>query len=202
METIIVEKWGEAMGRIHAASKAYMVNHAFPTWNENRILLQFESVQFNPNLVEKWFKYMEELKKLPASSDSFGLIHGDLHHGNLLCREDAIYVIDFGDSEYHWYAYDVAIAIYHTAQTVIKRERDNFIRHFYEYFMRGYFRGNPDANFAQDINYFIQYRHLYSFTYHTIYADKSQLTEQQLSYLKDMELSLINDEPYLNLAFH
>lgn len=197
----LFERWGEVMGKIHTASKAYMVNNAFPKWNENRILLQLETCQLNPQLIDKWLKYIEELKELPVSSDKFGLIHGDLHHGNLLSSENSISVIDFEDSEYHWYAYDIAVVIYHTAQTVKKRERDTFIRNFYEQFMKGYVRGNPGTNFAQEINYFIQYRHLYSFTYHTIYADKSRLTERQIDYLKYMEMSLINDEPYLNLTF-
>ncbi|MCM3781570.1 phosphotransferase [Neobacillus mesonae] len=198
----LFENWGEAMGHIHTASKAYKANHAFPSWNENKILLQFESAQLPPYLVEKWLKHIEVLKKLPVSSDNFGLIHGDLHHGNLLIRGDSLSVIDFGDSEYHWYAYDIAIVIYHTSQAILKSERNNFVRHFYEEFMKGYVRGNSDTNFLQDINYFIQFRHLYSFTYHSIYADKSQLTEQQLEYLKNMELSLINEEPYLNLTFN
>ncbi|OKP79991.1 hypothetical protein A3844_27690 [Paenibacillus helianthi] len=198
----LFERWGEAMGHIHTASKAYTANHAFPCWNENKILLQFESAQLPTILIEKWFKHIEVLKKLPVSTDNFGLIHGDLHHGNLLIRENSLSIIDFGDSEYHWYAYDLAIVIYHTTQAIIKNERNNFIRRFYQEFMEGYVRGNPDTNFTQDIDYFIQLRHLYSFTYHSIYADKSQLTEQQLKYLKDMELSLINDEPYLHFTFN
>ncbi|ULL16153.1 hypothetical protein DVH26_17850 [Paenibacillus sp. H1-7] len=99
----LFEQWGEAMGQIHAASKAYKANNAFPTWNENKTLLALESLQLHPLLVEKWSKYMNEQKQLPASSDHFELIHGDLHHGNLLLSENALCVIDFGDSEYHWF---------------------------------------------------------------------------------------------------
>ena len=47
----LFEKWGEAMGRIHTASKTYKANHEFPCWNENKILLQFETAQLTPYLI-------------------------------------------------------------------------------------------------------------------------------------------------------
>ncbi|WNS45063.1 phosphotransferase [Paenibacillus sp. MMS20-IR301] len=195
----LFERWGELLGQIHAASQAYTANHVFPKWNESKMLLQLEQAELHPHLAGKWLRYVDELNQMKVSTDRFGLIHGDLHHGNLLINDNVLSVIDFGDCEYHWYAYDVAIVMYHTAQTVGKSEREQFIQAFCNYFMKGYVRGNPGTDVVQDLNYFIQYRHLYSFTYHMMYADKSQLSRQQAEYLQAMEASLLKDEPYLNL---
>ncbi|GIP23167.1 phosphotransferase enzyme family protein [Paenibacillus sp. J22TS3] len=193
------EKWGELMGKIHSASKNYSAKNSRPMWNDNKILIELGALELNPQLIQKWARYNKEFENLPISKDNFGLIHGDLHCGNLIVTNSSVYAIDFGDSEYHWFAYDIAIAIYHTALTVAQPERDEFAKRFFDAFMNGYGRGNTNTDVIKDINYFIEYRHLYSFTYHSLYADKSQLTEQQLKYLKNMELSLINDSPFLTV---
>ncbi|RAT98186.1 phosphotransferase enzyme family protein [Brevibacillus sp. Leaf182] len=110
----------------------------------------------------------------------------------------ALTLLDFGDSEYHWFAYDIAIAVYHTAQTVLKGPaRKEFVHSFFQSFMEGYSRGNPSTVSLSQIDFFIDYRHLFSYAYHSVHADMSQLTDQQHKYLDDMRLSLQNGESYL-----
>lgn len=51
--------------------------------------------------------------------------------------------IDFGDSEFHWFAYDIAIAVYHASQTIKDRAgRDRFASIFFNSFIEGYVMGN------------------------------------------------------------
>ncbi|MFE4712314.1 phosphotransferase enzyme family protein [Paenibacillus sp. NPDC056722] len=197
----LFEKWGELLGRVHLFSKGYSAVHARPHWDQNHLLLNVETLPLNPELIQKWKQYIKELHALPISSDSFGLIHGDLHHGNLLKTGPELTLIDFGDSEYHWFAYDIAIVIYHAALTVPKSERDGFAKNFFSSFMSGYTRANPNTSFFKEIAYFIDYRHLYSFTYHSVHLDKDQLTEEEIRYLNEMEDSLLNNVSFLNLSF-
>ena len=53
------------------------------------------------------------LTALPRDSASWGMIHADLHHGNLLIAGDALSVIDFDDAAFGWYLYDLAVALTH-----------------------------------------------------------------------------------------
>ena len=41
--------------------------------------------------------------------DSFGVIHSDLHPGNVLFHEGSLSVIDFDDTSMGWYLYDLAV---------------------------------------------------------------------------------------------
>jgi Ser/Thr protein kinase RdoA (MazF antagonist) len=46
-------------------------------------------------------------------SATYGMIHADLHPGNLLVGDDALTVIDFDDCAFGWHVYDVAVALWH-----------------------------------------------------------------------------------------
>ncbi len=53
-----------------------------------------------------------ELSSLPTSGDHFGLIHADLHLDNLMADGDELTIIDFDDSGFGWFAYDLAVALH------------------------------------------------------------------------------------------
>ncbi|HEY2481724.1 MAG TPA: phosphotransferase [Caulobacteraceae bacterium] len=53
------------------------------------------------------------LSALPRDRQHFGMIHADLHHGNLLIDGDKLSVIDFDDAAFGWYLYDLAVALVH-----------------------------------------------------------------------------------------
>ena len=53
-----------------------------------------------------------ELAALPTTSDRFGLIHSDLHLGNLMADGDELTVIDFDDAGFGWFAHEIAVALH------------------------------------------------------------------------------------------
>jgi Ser/Thr protein kinase RdoA (MazF antagonist) len=53
------------------------------------------------------------LTALPRDPAHWGMIHADLHHGNLLIAGEALSVIDFDDAAFGWYLYDLAVALTH-----------------------------------------------------------------------------------------
>jgi Ser/Thr protein kinase RdoA (MazF antagonist) len=53
------------------------------------------------------------LAALPRDPQHWGMIHADLHHGNLLIHGEALSVIDFDDAAWGWYLYDLAVALVH-----------------------------------------------------------------------------------------
>lgn len=54
----------------------------------------------------------ETLSKLPKDINSFGMIHADLHSQNVLIQGKNLSVIDFDDSGFGWYGFDLAVAIW------------------------------------------------------------------------------------------
>lgn len=56
---------------------------------------------------------ISRLTKFGKSKDRFGLIHSDLRHANLLVNHEKgiVQVIDFDDSGFSWYLYDLAASL-------------------------------------------------------------------------------------------
>ena len=53
----------------------------------------------------------EILRKLPADSSCYSLIHADLHPGNVVVNGDRLHIIDFDDAAFGWHVYDIAVAL-------------------------------------------------------------------------------------------
>ncbi|MNI47497.1 homoserine kinase [compost metagenome] len=181
---------------LHVLAQSFTAGRPRPQWHQHN-LLQQPIIPGDPLLEAKWEQYLVDFKQFSASRREYGLIHGDLHHRNFLVHGEWLTVIDFGDSEYHWFVYDIAVAIYHTAQTVpegIARER--FIRSFVDSFMQGYTEADGSTEGLQRLDYFINYRHLFSYTYHCLYADFGQLTKAQRVALAYMRQTLLERDSY------
>ena len=55
------------------------------------------------------------LSRLGRDPSTYGMIHADLHPGNVLIDGDELTAIDFDDSGFGWHAYDIAVALFHYA---------------------------------------------------------------------------------------
>jgi len=53
----------------------------------------------------------ETLSAQPTTPDRFGLIHADLHLGNVMANGDELTLIDFDDAGFGWYAYELAVSL-------------------------------------------------------------------------------------------
>jgi Ser/Thr protein kinase RdoA (MazF antagonist) len=53
------------------------------------------------------------MDRLGCDPSIFGMIHADLHDGNLLADGERLTVIDFDDCGFGWFAYDMAVSLYH-----------------------------------------------------------------------------------------
>ena len=54
----------------------------------------------------------DQLSLLSTGPDRFGLIHSDLHLGNIMRNNDDLTIIDFDDAGYGWFAHEAAVALH------------------------------------------------------------------------------------------
>nr|WP_245251408.1 phosphotransferase [Paenibacillus turicensis] len=196
----LFNQWGKGMGKMHSCSKMYKGKKKRPEWNEHQIF-QMNLNSIDSRIKEKWENYLKNIESMSHSEEVYGIIHGDMTHHNFLCNKGEITFIDFGDSEFNWFAYDIAVAIYHASQSVKDRgKRDHFASQFFKSFMDGYSMENSVTQILQHVDFFINYRHLYSFIYHNQFLQKNQLSEPQLRYLEEMEQSIIKQNTYLGIS--
>ncbi len=190
-------KWGAAMGKMHVLAKAFTAQHRRPQWFENDLFSERHLSALEPEILKRLQQHHSDFSKLPTTAGVYGLIHGDLTHHNLLYTDHQVTLIDFGDSEYNWFAYDIAVSIYHAAQTVKdEAERLAFAKMFAGHFLDGYAREHTGTECFSQMDAFLDYRHLFSYAYHSVFADRSQLTEQQKNALRSMRDSLLASSSY------
>ncbi|WP_053362709.1 phosphotransferase [Bacillus sp. FJAT-27251] len=121
----VFEKTGEVTARLHEHS----INNwetfnqkKRPVWNYETVLGDRpkwgrwqDGLGITPERLELFGKVVNRikyrLKKFGDGPDRFGLIHCDLRHANLLIDGDDVKVIDFDDSGFSWYLYDLAAAL-------------------------------------------------------------------------------------------
>jgi len=196
----LFKQWGAAMGNMHVQAKSFHPEHRSPYWYEHR-LFKSEPLSLDPPLLDRWRSNAARLSELPVSKETFGLIHSDLTHHNFLYHDDQLTILDFGDIEYHWFAYDIAVSVYHAVQTVKQpEERAEFAKRFFEAFMEGYAEFNDHSGLISQVDFFIDYRHLFSYVYHCESIDPNQLTAAQRQYMNNMRESLLRSESYLGFS--
>lgn len=115
-----IQKWGELTGKIVAASiKANRENITFARyhWNESvphRPAVAEKVAGALPVLAEELQLAIQDVETLPAGPSEYGLIHTDLHSGNVFQnpRGDVV-ALDFDDSCYHYFLQELAMPIYY-----------------------------------------------------------------------------------------
>jgi amicoumacin kinase len=183
----LVRKWGEAIGKLHKITKAYQApdeREARPHWDDEEL---FEIERFKPDVDAKTIAYRDEIvmaiSRLPKTSDTYGLIHSDLHSGNFHVYERQLYLFDFDDCAYHWFASDIAIPLYYI---VFQRDfheqegRTEFAQQFFRNFLEGYKKETnlPDGT-IESIPFFLKLRDLVLLSVLYKKFDFSQVTDSE-----------------------
>lgn len=140
-----IKKWGSVIGLLHKKTKGYM-----PSKNISKRVEWFEDDalrcnDYHNNADSSFFEYsssiIRKIELLPKDTSNYGLIHSDLHSGNFTLSDGQLYIFDFDDCSYHWFASDIAIPLYYTVLQRLYEETegtDEFATFFMEHFLTGY----------------------------------------------------------------
>lgn len=136
------ERYGAALGRIHALSRRY---EAPPDtwrahWDEPLLLDIADNLPASESVVLHHYEtLLAELRALPRDRHAYGMIHFDPHGGNLHVDDaGAITFCDFDDCGYGHYIYDVTLALFYALPGA--SDPAAFTRIFLSNFWRGYRR--------------------------------------------------------------
>ncbi len=115
----VLDEVAPILARMHALSSStlgapwHRGQFDAPRWFLNRVRSHLKNVrqwlevsldQKTSRALLRWFQERSGV----LQRDSFQLIHGDLHLGNLILSDDGrIYLVDFGDSSYFYYEADL-----------------------------------------------------------------------------------------------
>ena len=111
---------GALMAKLHNYSAEFQPDNSFtrPVWGAKSLLADLDKLggnyhQFMSKEDYRVFqraveKVCVEIAELETNSRDFGMIHADLHMGNVLLHKGELRMIDFGRCGYGHYMYDVA----------------------------------------------------------------------------------------------
>jgi len=111
---------GTMIAKLHEAAASFERAAGFtrPTWGREsfkKAVAKLERYAHNFLSAASWLLYqraadkvLSQLDEMNAHEGNFGLIHADLHLGNIIFAEDHSYPIDFGRCGFGYYLYDLA----------------------------------------------------------------------------------------------
>lgn len=117
----VIRAWASTLGRIHAATSAWTGGGSLPTWTWEHD--HFLAGCRDDAVGAAWVALGTELARLPTDPAGFGVVHNDLHSGNLLLADDgSLTVLDLDVAAQHWYATDLAILLVHPIWDLRRRD--------------------------------------------------------------------------------
>lgn len=202
-------KLGKSMGKIHCLTKDYNPKEGIvkrKQWNEDlNFKGEYAFTEKDCVIYNIWTEIIKEMNTFPKDRGSYGLIHNDFHQYNFFIYNDEIIVFDFDDCLYHWYVCDIAIAIYHSLQTISinsVQECREFGVKFIESFLKGYLEENKiEEKWIDKIPLFLEYRRICSYNFILELWRKNELNDNQKEYLKNMRYDIENRVPYVDINF-
>jgi amicoumacin kinase len=123
---------GRALGRMHSAARSYRPTVTTPRfhWFEDDLFADPTYYLRKSDRIPRreYQALIEWMLDRPATRQNYGIVHGDFGSGNMLQQADGTLVVfDFDDCLYHWYSYDLAVAI-RSARTMPYRRRKEYLR--------------------------------------------------------------------------
>lgn len=151
--------YGQLLGQLHFLARRSQHEYPlFDQWNEGEFYQRDFSLVDN-HLLNKLYMYIEQIESFPKTTDSYGLIHNDLHLNNFLITKNKEFVLyDFSKTKYHWYTYDIAITITHIIESYNPEDKQQFLEHCLLAFMEGYLaESSLEEGWEEQIQFFLDF---------------------------------------------
>lgn len=108
-------KLGAVMGKMHRLAKYYSPTNlpAIEQWDDADWIYQPEKI-IHPSqtpVIEAICHLHQQITRLQRTGENYGLIHDDLHTGNVYHLDGELLIIDFDLLHFSWYAADIASTV-------------------------------------------------------------------------------------------
>ena len=200
----LFEHWGQIMGRMHALTIQFEQEQGHLTlgdWQEE--VAHFTEWCSDTPVRQHWHRIRETLAEFETPPEAFGLVHNDLHPQNFLVDGERITIIDFDVCNYHWFATDIAIPVFHALWMRLPSKYESpeaFALRFLKHFMAGYRREHLlPTEWLLKLPGFIDYRRILLYTvFSGEWGDNKTPWQKQTLY--DWRRQILNNKRVVNLS--
>jgi len=179
---------GKAIGHIHKVTTDFAPSkREFKRidWIEDQLVLGKFIPETDTKIKQVLAETIVHIQSLQKDENSFGLIHTDIHSGNIICDEqNNLKIIDFDDSAYMYFISDLAISVYYGSWHLnfSPGQRAEFSEKIFSKILKGYRQEfTLDKKWFSEIPYFLKLRDI------TLYSVFNQKFE-----IDDMSEGMIN----------
>jgi len=170
----ILRSRGAALGRIHRAAKSFRPEKQPRIhWREDDLFRNPRQVLGNDDVMSEYEAVMRWLSSRPSTAENYGMIHGDLNTSNCREQKGRVIVFDFDDCCYHWFAFDLAVAMW------AGRELSDSLRASYlQCLLAAYSTENSLAgDSCEEIGWFVRLATIYRYANAVRFGDQQQMGE-------------------------
>lgn len=159
------EAWGKSLAFMHQLSESYASRAAKrESWRDALTVISsvLQRYPHEKPARQEFEQVLEQLSRLPDSSEHMGLIHYDFQLDNVFYyeHESRFCAIDFDDAMIHWYAMDIVSAL----TDLFEQQNDKAHRKI-EHFLTGYQSIRPlNEYWVQLFPLFQRFANLYKFS--------------------------------------
>jgi Ser/Thr protein kinase RdoA (MazF antagonist) len=107
--------WGATMARMHQLSSQFILpsGTSRPEWTDDAVAAcATTGAAVSPRIIAERDDLVAWLRTTAIESSHYGLVHGDFERTNFLLDGDRIGVVDLDDCCRHWFAWDIACALW------------------------------------------------------------------------------------------
>lgn len=197
-----IRKMGSMMASLHEASTDFSPSAGFarPSWGSQTFKRDWEHLRlhhrkFISNDAFELYskaanKVADRLCMFTSHDRNYGMIHADLHIGNIVFREDEPYPIDFGRCGFGYHLYDIAQSI----MGLLPSQR--------AYFIEGYERiRQMDDEAIQKLECFFIMAIIEAYSFHVENPLETEGLIEEQPYAQAILRAYVNGEPFLFQPF-
>jgi len=194
--------YGDLLGRMHAATKTYAPgNPAWrrPDWDAaGAISADIEMPPGQDEVMGIYRKLKDRLGALPRGPESYGLIHTDVHMGNLTIAEDfSLSIFDFAECCYGHFIYDIAMVVFYS--TDASDDHSEFVGRFMPPFLEAYREHNRiDPAWLAELPSFLMLREIDLYAEFLSYRATGGNNEWRDKFLDGRKEKILAGRPYID----
>ncbi|MFC2014569.1 phosphotransferase [Chloroflexota bacterium] len=202
-----IQELGSTMGKMHTLAESYEIHEIekAPSWDSPEWIRNPEGY-FHPSqsgVVVTIHKLREQISTLLKDTHYFGLIHDDLHKGNVVRANGELVILDFECLHLNWFVAEIASTILFRTwigpekeKTEVKQAAMSFLRNL----LIGYVREHDlDDIWYKQLPLFLKLREVSLFATYFIYQDIGNYGDKSL--FNYVYHSISENKPFLDVDF-
>lgn len=204
-----IQRLGRTVGRMHSLAQTYKPDTKecmLPCWDDAPWIRKPESILHHSQtaIVERICELREELNTYNRTENNYGVIHDDLHTGNVFQSRHGLVIVDFDCTHCSWFVAEIASALLFRTWIGPEKEKPESRRvaiHFLKNLLLGYTEEHDiEEVWPEQIPLFLKLREISLFQ--SFYSHIDLNKPHKDAFLQYVYQSIKSRKPFIEIDFN